>query len=248
MPRKTKTMTDQIYDSLTQLVEQKDVPPGKDISECGFKEKWGFTVYRTAYGGDSERYWQAIINDLQAQVPAAINERTEGRPDAQAQEVLSLFQLDPQPDDQQLAGLSMQQMRERFLHASGDEQAPRPMNTFRPPMLGNHLFLLVDEEVISAAASGQAQQLWVKCVDADYRAEDAVPRNTRVRQTYFGWMKMTTRSLVDFRQHLQMYREFRRIAPHMLDEVGRDAMVWDGIARGFMDSLVKYGLPGSTTD
>lgn len=115
-------------------------------------------------------------------------------------------------------------------------------------MLGNHLFLLVDEEVISAAASGQAQQLWVKCVDADYRAEDAVPRNTRVRQTYFGWMKMTTRSLVDFRQHLQMYREFRRIAPHMLDEVGRDAMVWDGIARGFMDSLVKYGLPGSTTD
>lgn len=228
-------MTDVIYESLTQVVEEKDVPPGKDISECGFKEKWGFTVYRTAYGSESERYWRAIIDDLQAQVPASLNERTDGQPDPKAQEVLSLFRLDPQSDEERLAGLTMQQMREHFLQESNNEQDPRPMNTFKPPMLGNHLFLLVDEEVISAAASGQDEQLWVKCVDADYRAEDAVPRNTRVRQTYFGWMKMTTRSLVDFREHLNMYREFRRIAPHMLDEVGRDAKVWDGIARGFMD-------------
>lgn len=204
------------------------MPPGKDTSECFFKETWGFTVYRTAYGGESERYWQSIIDDIKAQVPASLNEVTRGQPDAHALEILSLFLLDPQSDEQRLAGLTMQQMRETFLQACNNEQDTRPMNAFRPPMLGNHLFLLVDEEVTSAAASAQGQQLWVKCVDADYRAEEAVPRNTRVRQTWFGWMKMTTRSMLDFREHLDLNDELRRIAPPMVDDFGRDAMIWDG--------------------
>lgn len=239
-------MTDEIYRSLIQVPEEKDVPPGKDSGDCFFREKWGFTIYRTAYGSESERYWQAIVNDLQEQVSVEIDERTDGEPDTQAQEILSLFRLDAQSDEQRLPGLTMQQMRDHFLEAS-NTQDRRPMNTFNPPMLGNHLFLLVDEEVISAAASGQPEgkPLWVKCVDADYRAENYVPRNPRVRQTYFGWMKMTTRSLVDFREHLESFREFQRIAPYMLNEVGRDGLVWDGVARGLMDTPVKYGLLGT---
>lgn len=256
-------MTDLIYKSLTQIVEEKDVPLGKDISECGFKEKWGFTIYRTTYGSESERYWEAIINDLQAQVPTSLSERVQssrnhgegtrswvdpGEPATEAQEILSLFRLDPRSDEKRLAGLTMQQTRENFLQETNNTQDLRPMNTFRPKMLGNHLLLLVDDEVISAAASGQGQQLWVKCVDADYKAENAVPRNPRVRQTYFGWMKMTTRSLVDFREHLETFREFERIAPPMLTEVGRDAMVYDGDM--FMSELwpVKYGLGGTSID
>lgn len=227
-------MTDMIFRSLIQRPEEKDVPPGKGISECFFKEKWGFTVYRTAYEGDSGRYWQAIIDDLKKQVPASVKELTSGQPEAQTQEILSLFWLDPQSDEQHLAGLTMQQMRENFLHACSNEPGTRPMNAFRPPMLGNHLFLLVDEEVIAAAASGQNDQLWVKCVDADYRAEEAVPRNTRVRQTWFGWMMMTTRSLAALRDHLYLRSELQHIAPHMMDEFGLDSMVWDGEYRSFM--------------
>lgn len=78
----------------------------------------------------------------------------------------------------------MQQMREHFLQASNNQQHLRPMNTFRPPMVGYHLFLRVDKEVISAAESMQGQQLWVKCMDADYRF--VAPANTRVRESYFG--------------------------------------------------------------
>ncbi|KAG6365720.1 hypothetical protein INS49_007331 [Diaporthe citri] len=227
-------MTDMIYQSLSQRPEEKDAPPGKDISECYFKEKWGFTVYRTAYGGESERYWQAIIDDLNAQVPDSVKELTSGQPEAQTQEIISLFRLDPQSNEKQMAGLTTQQMRETFLQACSNEQETRPMNALRPPMLGSHLFLLVDEEVVAAATSEQNDQLCVKCVDADYRAEEAVPRNTRVRQTWFGWMMMTTRSLAAFRDHLYLKSELQHIAPYMLDESGLDAVVWDGEDRSVM--------------
>lgn len=175
-----------------------------------------------------------LASYLKAQVPPSVRELTSGQPEAQTQEILSLFRLDHQSDEQRLAGLTMQQMRETFLQACRNEPDTRPMNAFRPPMLGNHLFLLVDEEVIAATASGQNEQLWVKCVDADYRAEEAVPRNTRVRQTWFGWMMMTTRSLAALRDHLYLRSELQLIAPYMFDEFGLDGMVWDGEDRSFM--------------
>lgn len=80
-------MADLIYESLTQRPEEKDVPRGKDIGECYFKDKWGFTVYPTAYGGEFEQYWQAILNHLPARVQASGYEKSNGQPDAQAQEL-----------------------------------------------------------------------------------------------------------------------------------------------------------------
>lgn len=219
-------MTDNTYQSLTQMVEGKDVPLGKHISECAFKERRGFTVYRTTYGGESEWYWQSIVHDLK--VPASVYELTKGQSEAQVQEIISLFVLDPRSDGQRLAGLIMQQIRDTFVWECGNEPDARPLNAFRPPMLANLLFLLVDEEVIAATASGQDQPLYVKWVDADYRAKDAVPRNTRVRQTWSGWMMMTTRSLAAFRCNMYLNSELEHIAPCIYAESGLDTIIWDG--------------------
>lgn len=230
--------------SLSMPLEEKDWPPGTDDSypECNFLRDWGFTIYRTAYHGpDSDRLWQALLADIQAQVAADVftNRRAEGEDADEAREVLSLFRLDPRSDETRLAGLSIQQVRELFLQDASEEQLSsdevKPMN-WRPQCVGSHLFLLVDDEVMEAAALSTAQWNeprteggpWIKCVYADYRVENYVPRNTRVTQTFFGWIKITTRCLVGMSEDLDSFRELEKLAPIMHDKTGQNSEIYDG--------------------
>lgn len=233
---------DLFYSSLRTLPEEKDVPSGKDIGDCGFLRNWGFTIYRTAYDGPAcDQHWQSLLADMQAHVETEINRRTNGGApddaDRESREILALFRLDPRSDKQRLAGLSMQQVRQLFLQdaraASERPDETRPMN-WRTDCMGRHVFLLVDDEVMAAAAVAtseqgeQGQGPWVKCVYADYRAEDYVPKSSRVRQRFFGWMKMTTRCLAKMWEQLEMFYDLEGIAPPMADDAGQNAEIYDG--------------------
>lgn len=229
-----------IYESLHSPPKEEDTPPGRDVNDFisdptnWFRRKWGFTVYRTSYDGfNSDQVWEALLANIQTQVEAEINRGTESNLDDQSKEILGLFHLDPRSDKKRLAGFNMQQVRDLYLQESTElPEDAKPMN-WRPSNVASHVFLLVDDEVVEAAAAaldGSNEQgdqvLWVKCVDADERADNH--RNLRVRQVFFGWMRMTTRCLAEMWEHIALFWELRRIAPVMSDDSGRGAQIYDG--------------------
>ncbi|RYP26771.1 hypothetical protein DL767_007903 [Monosporascus sp. MG133] len=193
-------------------------PPGTDFDPV-FRP-WGITIYRTAYGdtpdssAESDGNWQALLDDIQTPLRDELLKRgdpSKGGQDDEtvyaARKLLSLFRLDARSDPQVLSNADMDQLREIYnAGAAGGE----PMNA-HGELRQCRIFLVADEETLASIAQAQqggqqpaeeeqCEKVFVKCVDADYRPEDhgPPPWRTRVRapQTYFGWMKMATRSLL----------------------------------------------------
>jgi hypothetical protein len=105
--------------------------------------------------------------------------------DPAVQQIWSLFRLDARSDPT-LDGLSMKQLQ--LLYRTHDGGVP-----INADLRSHRVFLLADEDVLSAAAT-----FLVKCVVADYEAADHVPRNTwQGGQWYFGWMRMRSAEIVE---------------------------------------------------
>lgn len=210
---------------LLRLPDDQTFPPDADLSP--FYTNWGFSVYRTAYGPSSDRQWQTLVDKIRAQAVAEVKlhsgpdqehsgDRDDGG-DQSALQLLSLFRLDLHSDPATLKDADMDRVRQIYR----DAVEGVPMHADRQSCF--RLFLLVDDEVLAGAANGES---WIKCVQVDYDAADYVPRNTRVGgQRYFGWMKMTTRSLLDLWSSLQSW-DLQRIAPPTIG--GMHLEVWDG--------------------
>jgi hypothetical protein len=194
------------------------------------RRHWGFTIYRTGYGPSSDQQWQRLLETIQAGAyegafDAIESEEEDPKRDAEFQELWSLFRLDARSDPA-LAGLDMDQLRQLYNSGEGGQPMNSDFNLHR-------IFLLADEQVLSDPA---ASCLYappkpmnfpvVKCVDVDYRAEDHIPRDTRVGgQRYFGWMRMKAASVADFWVRLGM-REMSELAPPTIG--GSHLVVWDG--------------------
>ncbi|RYP64456.1 hypothetical protein DL771_008744 [Monosporascus sp. 5C6A] len=200
-----------------RLPRDTDFPAGTDFDSV-FRP-WGITIYRTAYGdtpdsfAESNRNWQALLDNIQTHLRQELLKRGDPSKPGQddetvyaAQKLLSLFRLDARSDTQVLNHANMDQLREIYnAGAAGGE----PMNA-RGELRQRRLFLVADEETLASVAQAQQggqqneeeqrKEVFVKCVEVDYRPEDHAPPPwpTRVRgpQTYFGWMKMATRSLL----------------------------------------------------
>ncbi|KAJ8108248.1 hypothetical protein OPT61_g8306 [Boeremia exigua] len=95
----------------------------------------------------------------------------------------------------------MNQLRQLYNSGKGGQ----PMNT---EYNLHRIFLFADDEVLSDPAGSV-----IKCVDADYHAEDHIPRNKRMGgQRYFGWMQMKAQSVADLWVRLGL-DELSMIAP-----------------------------------
>jgi len=135
----------------------------------------------------------------------------------ESEHLLSLFRLDLRSDPDILKDADMDRVRQLYREAVGGA----PMHAEEQTCF--RLFLLADEEVLAGVAGSEFQ---IKCVQVDYEAADYVPKNTRMGgQRYFGWMKMTTRSLLEL-WHLLQVQELQTIAPPTIG--GMHSTVWNG--------------------
>jgi hypothetical protein len=200
-------MTTSVTDWLTGL----RLP--SDWEFVGYRN-WGFTIYRTGYGPSSDQQWQQLLQTIQTSAhkeALSVTESTEEDPGFQ--ELWSLFRLDARSDPA-LAGLDMDQLRQLYNSGEGGQ----PMNA---DYKLHRIFLFADDEVLSDPAGSI-----VKCVDADYRAEDHISRNPRVgRQRYFGWMPMKAGSVAEFWSRLDL-DDMSEIAPQTIG--GSHLIIWQG--------------------
>ncbi|KAF6837665.1 hypothetical protein CMUS01_04935 [Colletotrichum musicola] len=180
---------------------------GDDVSE--HYNSWGFTIYRTAYGPSTDAQWRTLLDKIRAQVDSEIECY-----DADEEEVVaklkSLFVLDARSDAALLADKTMAEVREVHKRSSSsNDDGPN-----------DRAFLLADAEVLEGV--DRDPYFWVKCVEADFTEEELaeavlVASGGRGRAGFaagpwFGWMKMTTRSVVDLCAEMP-FRDLASIAP-----------------------------------
>jgi hypothetical protein len=175
---------------------------------------WGFTIYRTGYGPLSDQQWQRLLQTIQTRAYEGALSATESTEDNSGfLQLWSFFRLDARSDPA-LAGLDMDQLRQLYNSGEGGQPMNADYNLHR-------IFLFADDEVLSDPTASI-----VKCVDADYRAEDYIPRNKRMGgQRYFGWMRMRAGSVAELWVCLDLF-EMSTIAPLTIG--GSHLAVWDG--------------------
>ena len=208
------------------------LPPLRTIPEGGTRDdasyvNWGFTIYRTAYGGTTDQAWQTLLRKIQddlAEEGAYYKEHHDdywstkpANPEA-ADKFMSLFKLDPRSDPDLLEGATMAQVREIYQKGIGG-----PPMTHEIPQY--HLFLLADTEVLDAVAKGE---FWMKCVQGEYKAEDYTIKDEEGVPTeqlfYYGYIKMTVQSLLVLWDRLSI-RNLGDFSPPFIEEPVR---IWNG--------------------
>jgi hypothetical protein len=196
-----------------QWLDELLIPSDYDFA--GYRH-WGFTIYRTGYGPSSDQQWQRLLETIQTSAHDEARSVTEStKEDPTFQELWSLFRLDARSDPA-LAGLDIDQLRQLYNSSSGEggQLMNADFNLHR-------IFLFADNEVLSDPAASI-----VKCVDADYRAEDYIPRNLRVGgQRYFGWMRIEPRSVAYLWVELGQFN-MSDIAPPTIG--GSHLVTWKG--------------------
>lgn len=195
-----------------------------------FHLPWGFTLYRTEYGGPSESRWQILVDAIQAQVAAKLAPHGGGDDDdgddgkSPRAALLRLFRLDVRSDAAALQGRSFDALRTQFLDgaraAADPETVPAPQQ---------RVFLVADTEVLGddeAFSGGPGGGIWVKAVQADYAAANHTPRDARLGpQRYFGWMKMRADAVLGLWRALDRH-EMASVAPPTIG--GMHLVTWDG--------------------
>ncbi|KAH5131207.1 hypothetical protein HBH70_177090 [Parastagonospora nodorum] len=160
-----------------------------------FLRPWGFIIYRTFYGPDSDESWTKLLQTITAGVRAGLNKMDGAEDTAATAKVLGLFKLDARSDPALLAGLTLEDVRKLYLEEGPGAQL---INMDNGPW---RLFLLADAEVL-----GEADLRLLKVVEGDYDPIDRVPKNTRGGpQRYFGWLTMSSTTVAELWDELYSY-------------------------------------------
>ncbi|SPO02962.1 uncharacterized protein DNG_05643 [Cephalotrichum gorgonifer] len=191
----------------------------------GVYDTWGFPIYRTSYGGDTDSHWEKLLRMIPQELSEELDaqqrwedESRPGNPEA-ASQILSLFRLKPFSSPGTLEGASLDRLRQMYKDNRDDLPAKYTADRY-------HLFLVADAEVLAAVARGDS---WVKIVNPRYRPEDFVIKNRRMGRGlwFIGYMWMTTRSLLCL-WHWLDNRELELLAPPLLNNQ-RLTEVWNGV-------------------
>ncbi|KXH30270.1 hypothetical protein CSIM01_12625 [Colletotrichum simmondsii] len=198
---------------------------GDDVSE--FYRSWGFTTYRTAYGPATDVQWRILLDKIRAQVASEIDCYVEAGEEDVAAKLKSLFVLDARSDAALLADKSMDEVRMIYKQAavascSSGDHIDNHNNQSLPLMHDSpnqRAFLLADAEVLEGV--DRDPYFWIKCVKADFAEGDLAEADSapaapwgryRAVRPWSGWMKMTTRSVVDLCAEMPV-RDLADIAP-----------------------------------
>ncbi|KAJ0274839.1 hypothetical protein COL940_009109 [Colletotrichum noveboracense] len=199
--------------------------PGDDVG--GYYCSWGFTIYRTAYDPATDAQWRTLLDKIRAQAVSEIDGYVGAGEEDVAAQLKTLFVLDARSDVALLADKTMDEVREIYKQAAvasrscgndydNDNSQSLPFMHDGP---NQRVFLLADAEVIEAVDQGS--YFWVKGVDADFAERDLAKTNgapgaqgtgRAAAGVWSGWMKMTTRSVVDLCAEM-LVRDLASIAP-----------------------------------
>jgi hypothetical protein len=201
------------------------------------EHKWGFTIYRTYYGEESEEAWQMLLHSLRHQTKLAFGAYAKGadiehdvNPD-DIQRLKELFYLDVR-EDPSLEGLDVRGLRELCRTEQSREveiietQHRRRFKTTRPRETQGMVdwefdyVLLADEAVLKDVAKGE---FIVKAVSIKWK-------DGKFDSTW-GWMRIPTGYLLELWHHL-MLNDLR--TEHALsfygDEEELEDLIWAGDA------------------
>ncbi|RBR26161.1 uncharacterized protein FIESC28_01052 [Fusarium coffeatum] len=191
-------------DLVEKMVDYVWPPPREFKKEPGGKKnpnnwlKWGFTIYRTYYGEESDEAWQMLLYSLRHQTKLAFGgfEDMKDANQDDVQRLRDLFRLDVREDASVLDGLDVRGLRKfcndeknKLIHI--DDQGWRHIKTtLWPPedeAMAEYVFdfvLLADEAVLRDIAGGE---FIVKAVSMRWREGYSA----------FGWMRIPTGYLLD---------------------------------------------------
>ncbi|KAH7129657.1 hypothetical protein B0J13DRAFT_564436 [Dactylonectria estremocensis] len=172
---------------------------------------WGFTIYRTYYGPESNEHWDMLLDALKRQTNLAFGyyedkdyadevKRQKGRGVAShlgfyenqdeyrddLKRLKKLFRLDTREDPSLLGGLDIRQLREVCLNEQPETERTMAGRLFR-------FVLVADEAVLKDIAKGE---FVVKTVGYDWEE----------RGEYWGWMRIPTGYLLQLWHSLILWR------------------------------------------
>jgi hypothetical protein len=157
-------------------------PPGTDFDQ--FNRNWGFTIYRTFYGPNSDEQWRKLFEKITkgaAYELSMIEELDVQEPTVAYAKAWNLFRLDARSDTTTFDGLTLEDVRQLYLDGIGCQPMDVDMDPWR-------VFLLVDEAVLA-----NPELSVINLVAADYDPVRGVPTNWKAGpQRYFGWITMSS--------------------------------------------------------
>lgn len=193
------TTITKFLNDLYRYPEDRNVQPEEDIEQ--FLTYWGFTIYRTYYGPESDGQWSKLLKKTADGVEEGLThlEEADEKPEATAK-ARDQFRLDARSDSATLEGLTLEDVRQLYLDRNGGQ----PMNTDNRPW---RIFLLADAQVLQDPGFRL-----LKAAAADYDPVATVPKNTwSGPQRYFGWITMPPTAIVDLYSELGTFT-FKQIA------------------------------------
>ncbi|TVY67893.1 hypothetical protein Focb16_v003052 [Fusarium oxysporum f. sp. cubense] len=172
--------------------------------------QWGYTIYRTYYGPESDRYWNVLLNSLMQQTRLAFGcfEDQDDVDQRDVQLLKDLFHLDTREDASLLDGLDVRGVRELFQREG--LEGKRAM----ADRLWNFV-LVADESVLKDVASRESI---VKAVSLGWYEG----------LSGWGWMRIPTSYLLDLWIFLSRSGNTKSALGFMGPEKDLDTYVWPG--------------------
>ncbi|KAM0371392.1 hypothetical protein ACHAPY_010112 [Fusarium culmorum] len=203
MTRIIKDMIDQVW----RFQREYKVEPGGHKNPDNFKyyRKWGFTIYRTYYGKESDEHWHSLIYSLRHQTKLSLGDFEDDKDTDHddCRRVQELFRLDSFENPPLINGLDVRGIREFCkVELSKEEQdvmkGTRTITISTRPhedqAMADHLFgfvLLADEVVLKDIERGE---FVVKAVSLDWDG-----------YTGWGWVRIPTGYLLDLWTYLMWH-------------------------------------------
>jgi hypothetical protein len=198
---------EQMIDEVWCFPRGTKVEPGgrKNPDNHQHYRKWGFTIYRTYYGKESDKHWQSLLYSLRHQTKLAFGTFEDDMDTDQddRRQVQELFQLEVRDDSSLLDGLDVRGLRE-FCNAELLKETQevekghhRLRVTTRPrenQAMADYLFgfvLLADEAVLKDLARGE---YIVKAVSLQWNGN-----------TGWGWVRIPTGYLLELWTYLMWH-------------------------------------------
>jgi hypothetical protein len=172
-----------------------EFPTNADFDQ--YRRNWGFTIYRTFYGPNSDEQWRKLLEKITKGAKYELNMMEDldvQEPTVAFTKAWNLFRLDARSDPSTLDGLTLENVRQLYLDGTGGQ----PMNVDIDPW---RVFLLADEAVLASPELSV-----INVVDADYDPVRAAITNPRVGpQRYFGWITMSPSCILILWKALDIY-------------------------------------------